>query len=248
VTLEVSSGSGDVSVPPVEGLTVAAATRQLRRAHLRVSNPVSRSSTQFPAGQVIGTNPGVARSVPSGSAVTLLVSSGVPQKSVPNVSGDTQSAAITALTKAGFNINQRMQTSTSVSAGNVISQSPGGGTNAPQGSTVTITVATAPSTTTVPTVTGDPVSGAVSALTAAGLNVVQTSQNVTNSDQDGIVIHQSPRGSATAKKGSSVTITIGHFVATSTSTTTTSTSTTTTSTSTTTPTTSTSLSTTPAAP
>jgi eukaryotic-like serine/threonine-protein kinase len=248
VTLEVSSGTGNVSVPSVEGLTVAAATKQLRRAHLKVNNVVPRSSTQFPAGQVTGTNPGVARSVPAGAEVTLFVSSGVPQKPVPNVSGDTETAATAALTKAGFNVNQQTQASTSAAVGNVISQTPGGGTNAPQGSTVTIIVATAPATVTVPSVTGDPVSGAVSALTATGLNVVQTSQNVANADQNGIVIHQSPRGNSTAKKGSSVTITVGHFVASSSSSSSTSSTTSTKSSSTTTPTTSSSSTTTNTVP
>jgi beta-lactam-binding protein with PASTA domain/predicted Ser/Thr protein kinase len=242
VTLEVSSGSGNVSVPSVQGLTVAAATAHLRRAHLKVNNVVPRSSTQFPAGQVTGTNPGVARSVPAGTAVTLFVSSGVPHKPVPNVTGDTQAAAIAALTKAGFNFNLKTQSSTSVAAGNVISQTPAGGANVAQGSTVTITVATAPATVTVPSVTGDPASDAVSALTAAGLNVVQTSQTVTHSDRNGIVIHQSPGGNSTVRKGSSVTITVGHYTPASSSSTTTST-TSTTSSSTTSPTTSSSSST-----
>ncbi len=42
--------------------------------------------------------------------------------------------------------------------GNVISQNPSGNTNATAGSQVTITVGTAPATTTVPSVIGDPAS------------------------------------------------------------------------------------------
>jgi eukaryotic-like serine/threonine-protein kinase len=235
VTLEVSSGSGNVSVPSVQGLTVAAATEHLKKAHLKVNNVVPRASSQFPAGQVTGTNPGVAKAVPAGTAVTLFVSSGPQTISVPNVSGDTLAAATAQLTKAGFNVNQKNQTSTSVAVGNVISQSPSAGSNEPKGSTVTVTVATAPATVTVPDVTGDPPTSASSALTAAGLNVVQTSQAVTNPAKNGVVIHQSPRGNSTAKKGATVTITVGQYTpTTSTSTTTT----TTTSSSTTTPTTS----------
>jgi len=215
VTLEVSTGPGaarDVSVPSVQGLTVAEATQHLKRAHLTVANVVPRPSSQFPAGQVTNTNPGTARSVSRGTAVTLFVSSGPQTVSVPNVSGDTQTAASAQLTKAGFNVNQKSQPSTTVAVGNVISQSPAAGATAAKGSTVTITVATAPATVTVPAVTGDPVSSADSALTTAGLNVVQTSQDVTNSAKNGIVIHQSPRGNSTAKKGATVTITVGHYV------------------------------------
>ncbi|HWE09358.1 MAG TPA: PASTA domain-containing protein, partial [Solirubrobacteraceae bacterium] len=244
VTLEVSGGPGDVSVPSVQGLTVAAATQHLKRVHLRVNNVVPRPSTQFPAGQVTATNPGVAKPVPTGTAVTLFVSSGAPQTSVPGVVGDTQTAATAQLTKAGFNVNQKNQPSSSVAVGNVISQSPAAGTNVAKGATVTITVATAPATVTVPSVTGDPAAGAVNALTAAGFNVVQTSQEVASSDMNGIVTHQSPRGNSTAKKGATVTITVGHYTQSTSSSTTT--STTTQSSSSTTPTTTSSSSASPA--
>jgi beta-lactam-binding protein with PASTA domain/predicted Ser/Thr protein kinase len=246
VTVTVSRGPGDVSVPSVQGLSTAAATRVLRRADLKVRNVVQQPSQRFAAGQVTGTNPGTAKSVPPGTAVTLVVSSGQPPKHVPNVGGESQTAATADLTRAGFNVATKNQPSSSVAVGNVISQSPGGGTNAPQGSTVTIVLATAPATVTVPSVTGDPASGAVSALSAAGFKVVQATRDVGKAAQNGIVVQQSPGGNSTAKKGSTVTITVGHFVPTTptTSTPTTTTPTTTTPT-TTTPTTSTSTSTSP---
>jgi serine/threonine-protein kinase len=248
VTLTVSSGSGDVSVPSMEGFTEAAARKQLKNAGLKVSHVVRQSSTRYPAGDVTGTSPGVASNVPKGTAVTLFVSSGAPQRTVPNVVGETQTAATAELTRAGFNVNQTTQPSSSVAPGNVISQSPGGSSTAASGATVTITVASAPATVTVPSVTGDPVAGAVSALTTSGLTVTQTTKSVTKSTQNGIVLHQSPRANSTVKKGSTVTITVGKYTpASSSSSTSTSSSTTSTSTSST-PTTSSTSSTTTAAP
>jgi serine/threonine-protein kinase len=239
VTLSVSSGPGNVSVPSVQGLTEAQATKSLKKSGLKVGNVVQQSSTRFAAGQVTGTNPGTARSVPHGTGVTLFVSTGQPQKNVPNVVGETQTQATEDLTRAGFDVQQRTQsTSTQSDVGNVISQSPSGHTNAPSGSQVTITVATAPATTTVPRVIGDPADGAVSALDAAGFKVTQITQSVTNPDKNGTVVAQSPGGNSTAKKGTTVTITVGQLAKTSSSTTTT-TSTTKTTTSPTTPSTST---------
>ncbi|HEX3977175.1 MAG TPA: Stk1 family PASTA domain-containing Ser/Thr kinase [Solirubrobacteraceae bacterium] len=237
VTLSVSSGPGDVSIPPVQGLSQAAATRALRRAGLKVGNVVPRPSNQFSAGQATATNPGVARNVPRGFTVTLFVSSGAPQKQVPSVVGESQTQAAADLTRAGFTVHTRNQASASVPVGNVISQSPTGNVKAPNGSGVTITVATAPPTVTVPKVIGDPAAGAVSALTAAGLKVTQTTRAVTKAGNNGVVVDQSPAGNSTAKKGSLVTIVVG--VLSSSSTTTSSTTTTTTSTSPTTSTTST---------
>jgi eukaryotic-like serine/threonine-protein kinase len=212
VFLTVSSGPGKVSVPPVEGETVAAATHDLKRAHLRVSHTVSQSSTRFAAGQVVATDPGSGKSVAPGTSVTLFVSSGKPTKSVPGVVGETQTAATTDLTKAGFNVNPTTQPSSSVPAGAVISQSPKGGTIEPAGSTVTIVVATQPVTATVPPVTGDPVAGAVNALRAAGFKVIQQTKKVIDPTQNGVVIDQNPAGNANAKKGSTVTITVGKYV------------------------------------
>ena len=93
---------------------------------------------------------------------------------------------------------------------------------------------TAPATTTVPAVTGDPAGGAVSALRAAGFKVNQTIRVVTNPAKNGTVVAQSPGGNSTAKKGSTVTITVGQLAHTSSSSTSTSTTTTTSTTKTTT--------------
>jgi beta-lactam-binding protein with PASTA domain/predicted Ser/Thr protein kinase len=235
VFLTVSSGPGTTSIPSVEGETVAAATKSLRHAHLTVSHTVPESSTHFSAGQVTRTDPGSGRSVPLGTPVTLFVSSGQPTKAVPNVVGETQTGATSDLTKAGFSVDTTPQPSSSVPVSAVISQTPKAGTVEPVGSTVTIVVASAPATATVPSVTGDPTSGAVSALKAAGFNVVQHNKKVTDPAQNGIVIQQNPAGNATAKKGSTVTITIGKYTAVSSS----SSSTSTTSTSSSSPTTTT---------
>ena len=218
VTLSVSSGPGKVSVPSVQGLSVAQATKVLRKAGLKVGNVVPQASNRFAAGQVTSTNPGTAKSVPHGAGVTLFVSSGQPQKKVPNVLGENQTQANQDLTNAGFTVHANSQpTSTQGDVGNVISQNPSGNTNATAGSQVTITVGTAPATTTVPSVIGDPASGAASALHAAGFKVSQIIRIVSNPDKNGTVVAQSPGGNSSVKKGSTVTITVGQFQQTSTS-------------------------------
>ena len=228
VTLSVSSGPSNVSIPPVQGLSQAAATRALRHAGLRVSNVVMRPSNQFPAGQATGTTPGVAHSVPHGYGVTLFVSSGATEKAVPNVIGETQTQAVADLTRAGFTPHSTNQPSSTETAGNVISQSPVGNTKAPAGSDVTIVVASAPATVQVPPVIHDPPANAASALRAAGFRVAQKTQTVTDPSKNGVVISQSPSANSTATKGTTVTITVGKLKTTATTTTTTSSPTTTT--------------------
>jgi beta-lactam-binding protein with PASTA domain len=70
---------------------------------------------------------------------------------------------------------------------------------------------TTTTTTNVPDVTGDTVAQARSALSAAGFSVTQTTQTVPNKSQNGLVLSQSPSGGSSAKKGSTVTIVVGHY-------------------------------------
>jgi beta-lactam-binding protein with PASTA domain len=108
---------------------------------------------------------------------------------------------------------------------------------------VTIVVAKAQAKNTVPAVIGDTANGATSTLTTAGFRVVRQTQDTTNQAQNGIVLDQTPKGGTKTQKNTTVTIVVGKYKPTNTTTsTTTSTPTTSTTTSTTT------SSTTPGAP
>ena len=58
----------------------------------------------MPAGSVISQSPAAGTQVNTGSAVSLVVSSGLPQVAVPSVVGLTQAAATTAITGAGLTV------------------------------------------------------------------------------------------------------------------------------------------------
>jgi serine/threonine-protein kinase len=231
VTLSVSQGLGNTTIPSVLGLSESAAKRLLRRRHLDV-RVVMLPSQNFNTGKATGTDPKSGSTVAAGTPVTLFVSSGKPTKQVPSVTGEDQATASAELTAAGFNIAPTTQTSSTATAGSVISQSPSGGTQAVPGSTVTIVVAKAPATTAVPSVIGDTPSTASSTLTAAGFTVNRTTKDVTVQSSNGLIVKQSPGAGTKAKNGSAVTIVVGKFVPTNT-TTTSSSSTTTSSTTTT---------------
>ncbi len=231
VTLTVSQGPGNTSVPSVAGLPQPQAVSTLTSQHLRIARIESESSGDVPSGEATRTDPAAGASVPIGAAVTLFVSSGKPQTIVPDVTNQPEATAAAALRHAGFKVSTTTQASTSVSPGDVISQNPAGGSSAAPGSNVNLVVATAPTAPTtakVPLVTGDTVDAATASLTGAGFNVIKRTQEVTQQNRDGIVISQNPPANGTANKGSTVTIVIGRFHATTTTTSTTPTTTTTT--------------------
>ena len=229
VTLTVSSGPGSGTVPPVVGLALAKAERQIRAAGL-VPKPITpQSSSVYPTGQVINTYPQAGQTPQLGSNVELIVSTGPAKVTVPDVTGETEGQAKSDLHAAGFQVKVTSETTTSTPSGRVASQTPAGNSSEASGSTVTIVVAQAPTTATVPPVRGDTVSQATSKLQGASFNVTQTTQTVTNPNLNGIVLHEMPHAGSTAKRGSTVTIVVGQ----SSSTTTSSTSTTSTGTQTT---------------
>jgi eukaryotic-like serine/threonine-protein kinase len=226
ITLTVSQGPGNVTVPAVAQLSEKAAERQIKQAGLKVGRLLTESSSIVPVNEATRTDPGAGAQLSVGSAVNLYISSGKPAVSVPDVTGDTAAAAKATLGAAGFKVTVTNQpTNNQQQIGNVVSQSPSGGGNAQQGANVVIVVATAPTTASVPNVIGDTASAAQSALTGAGFTVTTKVETVNVQSQDGNVISQSPAAGGTANKGSKVLIVVGKYKATSTTPTTTPTTT-----------------------
>ena len=78
VTLTVSSGPSNVRVPSLAGLGQNQASNVLGAAFLNLGNIIPQASTQYPAGEVITSNPPAGTSVKPGSSVDLFVSTGPP--------------------------------------------------------------------------------------------------------------------------------------------------------------------------
>jgi YVTN family beta-propeller protein len=136
-------GTPAIAVPNVVGMTQAAATTAITGAGLTVGAVSMQSSSTVPSGSVISESPAAGTSVTSGSAVNFVVSTGPVQVVVPNVVGQTQAAAATAITGAGLTVGAvSMQSSSTVPSGSVISESPAAGTNVASGSAVNFVVST----------------------------------------------------------------------------------------------------------
>ncbi len=223
VNLTVSNGPGSVNVPSVSGLTAAQAKQELNAARLKVGRTVTEPSSTVPKGDATRTDPQSGQPLPINSEVTLFVSSGPAAVPVPDVTGQSQSSATALLQSQGFTVTTSTQESTTVQPGNVISQSPAGGTKVQPNATVNLVIAKAPTTATVPDVTGSTAAAAKSTLSGAGFSVTEKTMDTSKQNEDGIVLSQSPTSGQTVKKGSTVTIVVGHFKPTTTTTTTTTT-------------------------
>jgi beta-lactam-binding protein with PASTA domain/predicted Ser/Thr protein kinase len=137
VRINVSSGPADVTVPSVIGLSFDQASAALQNQGFAVSR-VNVESDE-PADRVVDQSP--SGSAPAGSSIKLSVSKGPKTSSVPDVTSQDEQSARDTLTSAGFKVQVQNQDVTDPGLeGIVLDQSPGGGSQAPQGSTVRITV------------------------------------------------------------------------------------------------------------
>jgi serine/threonine-protein kinase len=91
-----------------------------------------------PADQVLSTDPRGGDTVPEGTLVTVFYSDGPEQ--VPGVVGLKQPQAEQIIREAGFEPDVVEDPNSRQPRGTVIRQSPAGGQDAPEGSTVTIVV------------------------------------------------------------------------------------------------------------
>ena len=140
VTLVVSSGAPQTAVPDVKGRSAAEAANILGRAGFETVTQ-EESSPSVEEGRVVRTDPAAGADAPKGSTVTIVVSSGAQDVSVPDVTGLTEADARLRLTSAGFEVVvEQRSTLDPNQVGRVIAQTPSGGSRAEPGSTVTIAV------------------------------------------------------------------------------------------------------------
>jgi serine/threonine-protein kinase len=140
VHINVSQGQKQIEIPNVVGQSYESARSALLAAGLQVAR--SDVDSNQPSGTVIGQSPNAGTRVGAGTTVTLSVSRGsTAQTPVPDVTNQDEPTARSILSGSGFKVKTVKQPVTDPSEqGIVLTQTPLGGTNAPAGATVTITV------------------------------------------------------------------------------------------------------------
>lgn len=186
VTVTISTGAGQVTVPDVSGKSVDDAAQMLTDAHLVVATTQKQDDNpNFPEGQVTKTDPAADATVAAGTSITLYVSTGNVE--VPNVVGKSQDDAKSALTKAKLTVVVEQQVSEET-PGTVLSQNPDAKTLVRQGTNVTIQVAKAAPTVIVPSdLKGLPYDQAVAKLAAVGLTNVKKITEVSEAPLDQVL-------------------------------------------------------------
>jgi beta-lactam-binding protein with PASTA domain/predicted Ser/Thr protein kinase len=212
VNLTVSSGPGTAVVPDLTKQARSAARKKLTELGFNVAEEQTTSDT-VKQNRVISTRPDIGRELQKGTTVTIVVSSGKERVIVPKVVDVKEDEARSTLEGLGFTVVTKEQESTDKDAGMVLAQSPVADGKLAKGGTVTITVAKEPEPVDVPDVTGQGPNAATKALEKAGFAVTQSLTPVPTGDktENGRVVGQDPASGGQAKKGSSVTISVGQY-------------------------------------
>jgi len=168
VTIFVSSGR--LAVPDVTALPLADAQQKLQARGFKAE--VKRVASTKPKGIVLEQDPAAGVTAVRGTTVTLSVSSGAKPVVVPRVVGQTQGAAVQALTALG--LKPALQNVPSDQpAGTVVGQKPPAGKEVDKGAEVTVNVSTGTgqSTTTTTTTTTTTATTTGTTTTAAPVRV-----------------------------------------------------------------------------
>jgi serine/threonine-protein kinase len=198
--------------PTLANLTVAEARTSLDKVHMNLAEGTPIKSITVGSGDIVSQNPKAGVSVKEGTTVTVVVSDGPPNVTVPSLAGMTCPQASNALTAAHFkSVCAPGAYNNNVLAG-VLSiwtigstQNP---TKAPYGSTITLVPSLGHEPATVPQIPQTyTFAQAQAALQAVGLTATQNNQNST-SVPSGDVISTAPASGAQAPYGSAVTVNV----------------------------------------
>ena len=210
VVIKVSSGKPKVSVPNVLGKQATDAVAALTEHGLKADiHPVHSAKD---SGTVTGQFPKAGARLLKGEQVRINVSQGPKPVGVPPVVGSPFESAAGALQGAGFAVARR-DVDSNDPKGIVVQMDPPANSLIAPSSTVTLFVSKGPTESSVPDVTSFSRADAIATLRNSGFKVLVDVSDTDDPTLDGVVMTQTPGPGETAKPGTTVTITVGHFIA-----------------------------------
>ena len=194
-----------VDVPNVVGKQVSVAKNILEDKHLRVSTS-EVTNPDVPAGQVISQTPGAGEKVKEQRTIHLVVSKGVGDITVPDLSDLTVDQARQRLKDVGLVVGKITQQSVDGKKdGVVIAQSPSGDSKVSKGTTIDLVVNKAKAKKVkVPNLVGMTLKDARDTLSNAHLGINQVAGSV---EEKAVVIEQSIKAGDEIDEGSTLNLT-----------------------------------------
>jgi serine/threonine-protein kinase len=212
VNLVLSSGPEapkTVTVPNLYDTSPEQARTTLEGLDLKYYNGGERADSTVAVGRICAQEPAAGEPIEVGQTVTFYVSKGKATSVVPNVVGTSEELALEYLHNAAFEVAYTDPEYSDDEVGNVIRQTPTGGSTQDTGSTVTITLSLGPTPVNVPELAGMTREGATRALQDLDLKISFEDQVTTEAALLDKVVAQDPAPNNSVTKGSTITVYIG---------------------------------------
>ncbi|MFG2826648.1 Stk1 family PASTA domain-containing Ser/Thr kinase [Streptomyces sp. NPDC048434] len=204
-----SNKGGTTPVPNLVGKTLKEAEASGRNGSFKVAEGGRKSCDNVKKGQITEQDRTAGSQIDKNSTITVKLCTGQQKISVPSVTGLTEDQARSDLREKGFtNIVSKPVTSDR-DPGTVADQDPNANSQRTKGTKITLSIAAASPKQNVPDVKGQDFQAAQQQLQDLGFQVAKSEQEVTDPNQVGKVIGQSPEGNTKAEEKSTVTLTVG---------------------------------------
>ena len=199
---------GSVEVPDYTGKTLTQATQEVEEGGFALGTVDYQYSDIVDADKVISQTPRAGSHQEKGTKVNLVVSQGVEQVSVPDLSNMTANEARSALQTVGLKYEAgAAEHSDKVAENHVLRQSPAAGQQVDKGSTVTYYLSAGEELISIPNVVGELEGTAQTTLTNAGFTVTVDHES-SSTVEKGRVIRQTPAAGEKGKRKTSVSIVV----------------------------------------
>ncbi|HEV8683599.1 MAG TPA: Stk1 family PASTA domain-containing Ser/Thr kinase [Actinomycetota bacterium] len=194
-----------VEVPRVIGETRQEAEQELEQAGFVVR--VERDfNADFARNLVFDQRPPGGTQAEQGSEVTIFVSKGEEQVTVPNLVGKSRQEAEQILSERDLEVGLVTERDDPAEPGTVLEQSPGAGERVDPGTPVNLIVSSGPGTVAVPNVVCDDLDTAEQEIEGRGLDMQVEDEEFSLQCPEGTVARQEPEAGTEVERGSTVRV------------------------------------------
>lgn len=200
-------GGKEIEAPNFEGMTIQQAEEAAAGYDLKIREGDEVISEDVDKGLIVSQDPPAGEMVKTGSTITVNISKGLGDDSVPDLRGKKQSELRDYLEAAGFKLGSVTTEASEEESGIVLSQSPGAGDEVEKGTPIDVVVSDgSKAKAVVPYLVGKSIGEAQSALRNAGLSMGSISYEYSSTYAEGEVIWQQYDANAQLSKGSTVRV------------------------------------------
>ncbi|UKY51414.1 Stk1 family PASTA domain-containing Ser/Thr kinase [Streptomyces inhibens] len=208
-----NKGGGKTPVPNLVGKTLSEAKGFGENGTFKVVEGGRKACDNVKKGRVTEQEPKSGKEIEKNGTVTVTLCTGQEQISVPNVKGLTEDEARKELGDKGFTEIETKSVVSDRDPGTVADQDPKPNSKKTKNTKITLSIATESPKVNVPDVKGQDFAAAEKQLKDLGFTVTRSDQEVSDPNQVGKVLNQSPNGNTPAEKNSPVTLTVGKAAA-----------------------------------